>query len=48
MNNNAVVLFKPLTGQWSAVSLKYDASINNEMVHEIKDTKGAKSFSEII
>lgn len=34
MNNAIALLFKPLTGKWCAVSLKYIASINKEMFHE--------------
>lgn len=37
MNNNVVVLFKPLSGQWCAVTLKYISSINTEMFAEIND-----------
>lgn len=47
MNNNIVVLLKPLTGQRYAVSLKYIPSIspiNIETFHEIKeDAAGWKS-----
>lgn len=35
MNNNIVVLFKPLTGL--AVNLKHNASINREVFCEIKE-----------